>query len=170
MVQHHHRWGTNGPHWASRRLDRQPNDRMGRRRRTRSLRSRRKVNPTNDSWLPTAPTGQSVSRRDHTAIWTGTEMIVWGGFDGEVYLNNGGRFNPALNSWTPLTLTGAPEPRALHTAVWSGSQMIVWGGYNGSVINTGGRYNPAANSWALLLPPALPLRVPDTPRCGQIQS
>ena len=36
---------------------------------------------------------------DHTAVWTGSEMIVWGGFDGG-YLNDGGRYNPAANSWT----------------------------------------------------------------------
>ena len=31
---------------------------------------------------------------DHTAIWTGSEMIIWGGFDDRGYVSNGGRFAP----------------------------------------------------------------------------
>ena len=27
-------------------------------------------------------------RRSATTLWTGTEMIVWGGFDGEGYLSD----------------------------------------------------------------------------------
>ena len=67
----------------------------------------------------------------HTAVWTGSEMIVWGGADGgSGYLNDGGRYNPAANSWTAVSTTGAPAARYSHTAVWTGSEMIVWGGYN----------------------------------------
>ena len=62
-------------------------------------------------------------------MWTGSEMIVWGGYNGSGYLNDGGRYNPAANSWTAVTTTGAPAARAYHTAVWTGSEMIVWGGY-----------------------------------------
>src|SRR6476646_1800396 len=67
-------------------------------------------------------------RWTHTAVWTGTEMIIWGGNDGS-YLNTGGRFNPALNTWTPVPTATAPVGRYYHTAVWSGTEMIVWGGF-----------------------------------------
>ena len=31
----------------------------------------------------------------HTAVWTGNEMIVWGGLaPGPDYLDTGGRYNP----------------------------------------------------------------------------
>ncbi len=37
-------------------------------------------------------------------VWTGTEMIVWGGNDwlflGD--LGDGARYNPATDSWTPI--------------------------------------------------------------------
>jgi hypothetical protein len=38
-------------------------------------------------------------RADYSAVWDGTEMIVWGGYSGKTYggrtsLNTGGRFNP----------------------------------------------------------------------------
>ena len=34
-------------------------------------------------------------RVSHTAVWTGTEMVVWGGFNSpNTYRNTGGRSNP----------------------------------------------------------------------------
>src|SRR5204863_2037042 len=96
---------------------------------------------TDDTWTATSITNVPTGRFGHTAVWTGTEMIVWAGI--------GGRYNPATNSWTPTSATNAPTVRYLHTAVWTGSEMIVWGGFDGfvSVLNTGGRYNPNTNSW-----------------------
>ena len=32
-----------------------------------------------DSWTPTSTYGAPVARNRHTAVWTGTRMIVWGG-------------------------------------------------------------------------------------------
>ena len=62
-------------------------------------------------------------------MWTGSEMIVWGGSDinGNV-LNTGGRYNPSTDSWTATSTTNAPDGRLYHTAVWTDSEMIVWGG------------------------------------------
>ena len=64
----------------------------------------------------------------HTAVWTGSEMIVWGGLSGADYLNTGGRYNPSTDNWTATSTTNAPDGRDVHTAVWTGSEMIVWGG------------------------------------------
>ena len=106
-----------------------------------------RYNPNTDSWLATATV--TSARSFHTVVWTGTEMIVWGGVDESFLLvNTGGRYNPSTDSWTATSTTNAPDPRALHTAVWSGGEMIVWGGYDGlNDLNTGGRYNPSTNSW-----------------------
>ncbi len=80
-------------------------------------------------------------RRLHTAVWTGSEMIVWGGHDDVGRQNTGGRYDPATDSWTPTSTTGAPRHRYSHTAVWTGTEMIVWGGDNSPWrTNTGGRY------------------------------
>jgi hypothetical protein len=83
-------------------------------------------------------------------VWTGSEMIVWGGRDGSLFFNTGGRYKPAAGTWTPTNSgTEVPSARASHTAVWTGSEMIVWGGSDGSLyFNTGGRYAPAGNLWA----------------------
>ena len=36
---------------------------------------------TDDTWTPTGITNAPDPRRNHTAVWTGSEMIVWGGSD-----------------------------------------------------------------------------------------
>src|SRR5947208_15433879 len=83
------------------------------------------------------------------AVWTGTEMIVWGGSDDANHLNTGGRYNPANDSWMATSTTNAPDARRFHTAVWTGSEMIVWGGWGwNGLFNTGGNYNPITYSWA----------------------
>jgi len=104
---------------------------------------------TDDTWTPTSTTNAPDGRMLPTAVWTGSEMIVWGGTTDRINgLNTGGRYNPSTDSWTPISTTNAPTARFAHTAVWTGSEMIVWGGYNnGSRLNTGGRYDPSTDTW-----------------------
>ena len=107
-----------------------------------------RYNPNIDSWIATSTTNAPDGRYFHAAVWTGTEMIVWGGTEDIADFNTGGRYNPSTNSWTATTATNAPEARYSHTAVWTGSEMIVWGGGNiSNVFNTGGKYNPSTDSW-----------------------
>jgi hypothetical protein len=97
-----------------------------------------------DTWTATAgpPDGRTV----HNAVWTGSEMIVWGGL-GPIPLNTGGRYNPSTDNWVATTTTNATA-RDYHTAVWTGKEMIVWGGLNDdSLSNSGSRYNPITDSW-----------------------
>jgi N-acetylneuraminic acid mutarotase len=105
--------------------------------------------PGTDSWMATGTTNAPDARTLHTAVWSGSEMIVWGGKDQNSFsLNTGGRYNPGTNGWTATSTANAPDGRYSHTAVWTGSEMIVWGGYDGGLpFNTGGRYNPSTNSW-----------------------
>jgi N-acetylneuraminic acid mutarotase len=104
-----------------------------------------------DMWMATSTTNAPSARGGHTAVWTGSEMIVWGGSDDyfPYAVNTGGRYNPATDSWTATNLTDAPRARVYHTAVWTGNEMIIWGGDNVSVgyLNTGGRYNPTTDTW-----------------------
>jgi hypothetical protein len=104
--------------------------------------------PSTDSWVSTTTTGAPAAREVHTAAWTGSEMIVWGGNGNSGYLNTGGRYNPSTNTWLAITTTRVPAARALHTAVWTGNEMIVWGGDgNSGYLTTGGRYNPSTDTW-----------------------
>jgi len=102
--------------------------------------------PSTDSWTATSTTNAPDARGGHTAVWTGSEMIVWGGYLPGV-TNTGGKYNPGTDSWTATSTTNAPDGRGSHTAVWTGSEMIIWGGFGGKNLNTGGRYNPTVDSW-----------------------
>jgi N-acetylneuraminic acid mutarotase len=100
-----------------------------------------RYNPGTDSWTATSITNAPSARWDHTAVWTGSEMIVWGGAANSGDLNTGGRYNPGTDSWTATSLINAPTARSGHTGVWSGNEMIVWGGGGlNNTLNTGGRY------------------------------
>ncbi len=106
------------------------------------------------------PSGDTVAA--HTTVWTGTELLIWGGVEpatvsgmsGYSPLNRGVRYNPATGVWSPISTVGAPQARFAHTAVWTGTEMIVWGGQTaspsnpGTVLATGGRYNPATDTWS----------------------
>jgi hypothetical protein len=93
-------------------------------------------------------TSVPAAREDHSATWTGTEMIVWGGYSGIYFEFTGGRYNPALDSWAPTSVSGAPTGRLFNSTVWTGTEMIIWGGNDGQTLANGGRYDPVANSWS----------------------
>ncbi len=64
-----------------------------------------------DSWTATSTTNPPEGRYDHTAVWTGSEMIVWGGLGGSGLLNTGGKYNPSIDSWTATSIVNAPSAR-----------------------------------------------------------
>jgi hypothetical protein len=107
-----------------------------------------RYDPSGDEWAATTTTGAPVARYNHTGVWTGTELIVFGGWSGSWMINSGGRYDPDTDSWTATSISGAPAIRHLHVAVWTGDEMIVWGGAgSASAINTGGLYDPDTDSW-----------------------
>lgn len=90
-------------------------------------------------------------RYAHTAIWTGSEMVVWGGSDASGNpLNDGGRYDPRTHTWKPMTMVNAPAGRFNHTALWTGTDMIIWGGRSGgfNFLSEGWFYNPALDLWS----------------------
>lgn len=128
-----------------------------------------RYNPATNKWAPIRPDDTAPAVWGSRAVWTGTEMLVWGGShrngDDEVneVTRRGSAYNPATNRWRPLATAGAPPARFFHTTVWTGTRMVVWGGGDqGDAANPpvhyddGGVYDPAADRWA-------PLRWPDRP-------
>jgi N-acetylneuraminic acid mutarotase len=103
--------------------------------------------PAVNSWTAATSTTNAPSPRNgHTAVWTRSRMIVWGGYDGSNYVSTGGIYDPATDTWTAMSTTNAPPGRVWHSTVWTGSEMIVWGGYGGYFVSLGdgGIYsNPA---------------------------
>lgn len=128
-----------------------------------------RYDPAVPSWAPIAPAPLAAGR-GMTAVWTGDEMIVWGGAEvrGDVAVGSaaGAAYDPAADAWRPLAQ--APlSPRWQHRAVWTGSEMIVLGGFAtgepAGFVADGAAYDPATDTWRLLAPtpfshpPALPL-------------
>lgn len=73
-------------------------------------------------------TTQAPSKRaHHSAVWTGSKMIVFGGAMGNTTYSDGGIYDPVADAWAPLSV-GDPESRKDHYAVWTGDEMLVWGG------------------------------------------
>ena len=106
--------------------------------------------PAMQSWsMMSSLNGPFTDLEHSSAVWTGSQMIVWGGRGSSIITNHGWRYDPSSDVWTPTSLDGAPSPRAGHTAVWSGTEMIVWGGEKSSAgwAADGARYDPLADTW-----------------------
>jgi hypothetical protein len=89
--------------------------------------------PGNEAWTDLGQIGAPPAPRyEHTAVFAGTYMIVWGGVNNPLgLLGDGARFNAAGNNeWSAMNGT-APSPRRMHTAIFYKAQnrMFVWGGY-----------------------------------------
>ena len=69
------------------------------------------------------------------AMWTGSELIIWGGAG-----VGGGFYNPNTNAWVSISEFGAP---GLGSLFWTGNKMIVWGPGQ-----AGGIYNSLSDSWS----------------------
>src|SRR4029077_17971043 len=69
--------------------------------------------PITDNWRATSLTNAPDARDSHTAVWTGSEMIVWGGF-GLGDLNTGARycaqFGPTPTPAPTRRVTPRPRP------------------------------------------------------------
>jgi hypothetical protein len=108
-------------------------------------------------WVPMATRNAPSPRNSETALWTGTELIVYGGHDAarNETVGSGGRYDPSTDTWTALPLSVARER---HTAVWTGESMLVWGGeshagyYPPSNLTSGFSYSPKSNAWTWIEP------------------
>jgi N-acetylneuraminic acid mutarotase len=107
------------------------------------------VKTTIGTWQATSTTVAPSGRTGHTAVWTGSEMIVWGGNDGVNSINSGARYDPVTDVWVPTSTFGAPSTRTGHAAIWTGREMIVWGGLDlrAGWTDSGARYNPVTDVW-----------------------
>ncbi len=101
-----------------------------------------------------------AARYAAVTMWTGTEMVVWGGLDRLNLFNDGAAYNPTTDTWRKIA--DAPlAPAAYASAVWTGAQMLVFGGITTATTggltgstNKGAAYDPVANTWKTL--PNLP--------------
>ena len=86
-------------------------------------------------------------------MWTGSEMIVFGGctnHDCSSQAGVGARYNPNIDNWTAMSSVNAPFPAPVSLRcgqVRDDHLGRLLGGECQITTNTGGRYNPSSNSW-----------------------
>jgi hypothetical protein len=135
--------------------------------------------PGRDTWRRIAD-GPLTPRRGHAAVWTGADILVWGGkarvdqpgeLDGMRWTADGAAYDPARDRW--VALPAAPiAGRERHAAAWTGTELVVWGGQrprqgpdvhpDGAPVDLvtvadGAAYDPATHTWRTL---------PDAPVAG----
>ena len=105
------------------------------------------------SALPPSPLDR---RQDHSLVWSGEEVLVWGGHDSNQHepFPDGAAYSPTTDSWRLLPENDL-EPRTRHSTVMVGEQMLVWGGFTpthsgapgGHLARDGALYDPESDSW-----------------------
>lgn len=111
--------------------------------------------PKTDGWTLVAVDADTPSARVlATAVWTGQQIVVWGGGDvAGVDYKGGGRYNPNTNSWDPMTQSSSPAGRRSPYGAWTGSRALFWGGsrFNGTPEDGTDLYDPVNDQWGKAL-------------------
>jgi hypothetical protein len=114
--------------------------------------------PDASSWQAIPP-GPADGRTATSVVWTGNEIVVWGGEAGNEAARyaDGAAYNPSRGTWR--VLPAAPlTPRSDHAAVWTGEEMIVWGGVGVQRDPTpdAATYDPERDQWRRIADAPIP--------------
>jgi hypothetical protein len=117
--------------------------------------------------LPPAPQAQQLGRLGGEAVWTGRELLVWGGAapadeearaGGPMRPGDGLAYDPAGRAWRRLPAPPRTLPASAGPALWTGKQLLVVDAEGGRQVPGGGlagaAYDPEADRWRPL--PASP--------------
>jgi hypothetical protein len=98
----------------------------------------------NAEMVPPAPL---AARAFPAVAWTGSELIVWGGWDlHNGFFDDGAAYDPESGEWRALPR--APIEARMPFSVWTGSELLVWGSkWRDTRPIDGAAYDPAADSW-----------------------
>ncbi|MGH9015366.1 MAG: hypothetical protein ACRDZ1_15730 [Acidimicrobiia bacterium] len=105
--------------------------------------------PASDTWR-TLPAGPLDVVAGAVGGWTGRELVIWGGVDGD---QRGAAFEPCSNRWRS-TAPAPIEPRDMVASVWTGRELLFWGGNTRTnfPLSDGAAYDPARDTWRVLPP------------------
>lgn len=109
---------------------------------------------THGTWR-SVPAPPSAAIQDAAMVWTGRELVLWGGYGPTAYLPAGGlragyAYQPATGRWqalppAPVSGTGTPE------GVWTGTDVVVAAPHGGQLQLAA--YRPATGTWRRLPAP-----------------
>jgi hypothetical protein len=102
------------------------------------------------SWARMAP-APIDGRLDPAAVWTGSEVVFWGGQAGS---GPGAAYDPATDRWR-LIASAPIAPRTQPATAWTGHEMVVLGGVSDRPLKDGAAYDPATNTWRRIAPSPL---------------
>ena len=116
-----------------------------------------------NAWHAIAPMPTTLPGYDQTAVWTGTEVLVWSSAPATPETN--GRevvlaYNPSTNTWRTLPSSGL-TPRQGAVTIWTGHQLVVWGGLNFDFTYAypdGARLDPLTGTWQRVPTAPVPAR------------
>jgi N-acetylneuraminic acid mutarotase len=109
--------------------------------------------PATDSWQEVAPVGHGFAGRvDATAVWTGQNVVVWGGVDAsndKSMFVDGAAYDPASDSWRLIAEPQTTEGRKQTVGTWTGTRVMFWGGIrsNGQASAFHDLYDPNSDTW-----------------------
>jgi hypothetical protein len=118
-----------------------------------------RYNPATDSWTPISNSnGPSASYDGYEGVWSGSRMIIWGGYDSINQITVGGQYDLATDTWSSISTVNEPSRRRGFGTVWAGGRMVVWGGFDFTCAqggcswteeypSSGGSYNPITDVW-----------------------
>jgi N-acetylneuraminic acid mutarotase len=95
-----------------------------------------------DPWrsLPPSPLGP---RANAVAVWTGDDVLVWGGYRGNpatpLALQSGAAYHPTTKLWSKIADNQWAHPGAV--GVWAEDRLYIL------AKNGGAKYNPTTNAW-----------------------
>jgi hypothetical protein len=106
------------------------------------------------SHIPPAP---GPGRTDAYAVWTGSEVLLVGGFGADEQKPANVALDPATNTWRRIGNPPFPLPTRA-ARVWTGHTLVVWGG--GHARRSGAEYVPATNRWRRIARAPISLKSP----------
>ncbi len=121
-------------------------------------------------WSAMSQVDAPVARTNAVTVWTGSEVLVWGGWiqEDQFYcpiganaIRTGGLYDPVNDTWAPITAVDAPggeghEEATYYARVyWTGTQPLVWDNIGGdSQVPKMHLYDPNADVWTTVFAPA----------------
>jgi hypothetical protein len=122
--------------------------------------TREAFNPHTDRWrrLPGSPL-LAIHEGHGIVVWTGREMIGWGGGCCGDAFSDGVAYNPATNRWralAPTPLAGSQSP----IGAWTGRELVIFVGDENPLdgkpwparLARAAAYNPATDKWRRIAP------------------
>lgn len=110
--------------------------------------------PVSDTWRTIADAPVNP-RTGHTALWTGEEMLIFGGSRTFAGLAPAAAYDPVGDTWRLTAASPLERDFGLVLGVWTGEEAIYWTGEGDADVAS---YDPASDIWTLLPPSPFGMR------------